>query len=248
VNRHLGFAGVLLAAPSMVWAADQAAFDVVSVKLHRGEVTFSADPAIRGRSVRGTASTLIDLITYAYGVRYDQISGGPAWAASEHYDVDAKSEGEGVLTPAQSRNMFQSLLADRFQLKLRHETQKAPVYALVVGKNGPKFKEAAPDATGGSRTTGGAKGNHMDVKRGTMDGLADQLAFTAGRPVINKTGLTGFYAFTLDWFPADRIAPADLDVPSMFAAVQEQLGLKLEPAKAPVAKLVIESAERPKEN
>jgi len=81
-----------------------------------------------------------------------------------------------------------------------------------------------------------------------MAQLARQLSVTAGRPVMDRTGLSGYYAYTLDWFPADRAAPPDLDAPDMFQAVREQLGLRLEAGRAPVEKLVIDRAERPSEN
>jgi len=223
-------------------------FDVASVKLHPGVVTFSSDPAIHGRTVTATASKLRDLIEYAYAVRSDQISGEPTWAASDHYDLDAKAEGEDTLTTAQSRQMVQALLADRFQLKVHRETQDVPIYALVIGKGGPKFQPSAPDASGGYSVRAGDNGLHMEVKRGTMEQLARQLSNTAGRPVMDKTGLTGNYAYTLDWFPADRTPPPDLDAPSMFAALQEQLGLRLESTKGPMEKLVIDYVEKPTEN
>jgi uncharacterized protein (TIGR03435 family) len=224
------------------------AFDVASIKLHKGEVTFSSDPSPRGRRVTATASTLLDMITYAYGMRYDQISGGPNWAGTAHYDLEARSEGEGALTTVQSRQMVQSLLADRFQLKVRRETQEVPIYVLVVGKNGPKFKESAPDAANGNHVRGNDKGLHMEATKGTMASLVNQLSHTAGRPVLDGTGLTGTYAYTLDWFPANRVPPTDLYAPSMFDALQEQLGLKLESSKGPQERLVIEYAAKPSEN
>lgn len=238
----------LLVAVPAVRAQDRLSFDTASIKPHKGEVTFSADPSPRGRRVTATASTLLDMMTYAYGVRYDQISGAPPWAGSEHYDVEAASEGEGALTASQAKEMTRSLLAERFQLKIHRETLEVPVYALVVAKGGPKFKPAAADATGSIRVTGGEKGNHLEATKATMVRLAGQLSFTAGRPVEDRTGLAGYYAFTLDWFPANRIPPPDLDAPSMFAAVQEQLGLRLEQARGQVEKLVIDGAERPSAN
>ena len=220
-------------------------FDVASIKLHKGIITFSSDPAIKGRTVRSTASTLCNFIEYAYGIRGDQLVGEPKWAADEHYDLDAKSEGEATLTTAQTRAMMQSLLAERFQLKVHRETLEVPIYNLVVGKNGPKFQPSAPDATGGFRVRAGATGDHMEVKRGTMAQFARQLSFYAGRPVVDRTGLDGAYAFTLDWVPAP---PPDSDAPDIFAALREQLGLLLESTKGPVEKLVIDHVEKPSEN
>jgi uncharacterized protein (TIGR03435 family) len=181
-------------------------------------------------------------------LRYDQITGGPAWAGSDHYDLDAEADSDHILTTSESRLMVQSLLADRFQLKVRRVTQEAPVYALVIGKNGPKLKAADADAKGGWSIHGTGTGLHMETTKGTMEQLARQLSFTAGRPVVDRTNLAGYYVYTLDWFPADRIAPPELDVLSMFDALREQLGLKLESGKGPVEKLLIEHAEKPSRN
>jgi uncharacterized protein (TIGR03435 family) len=243
ITRRLLF-GFLFAAGI---AASQS-FEVASIKFHPEPITHSADPAIRGSRVTGAAITLIDLIEDAYGLRRDQISGEPGWARTGHYDIDAKAPGEGAIARDQLKQLLQSLLAERFQLKVHRETEEVPVYALIADKNGPKFKASAPDATGGYSVQGTDKGLHMVVKRGTMDQLARQLSNTAGRPVIDRTNLPGLYAYTLDWFPADRVPPPDLDAPSMFAALQEQLGLRLEATKGPIEKLVIDHAEKPSEN
>jgi uncharacterized protein (TIGR03435 family) len=244
-----GIAAAQSTAQTQDSAGPRASFDVASIKFHPGMVTFSADPAVHGRTVTGTASTLLDLITTAYGVRYDQISGGPNWVNSDHYDIAAKAEGEGTLTKEQVRQMLQTLLADRFQLKIHRETKDVPAYALVVGKNGHKLKESSADAPGHNFTrSGGAGSLHMEATRGTMEQLTRQLSGTAGRPVVDKTGLTGYYAYTLDWIPADRPAEPDSDTPSMGTAVQQQLGLKLEPTKAPYEFLIIDRAEKPSEN
>jgi uncharacterized protein (TIGR03435 family) len=88
----------------------------------------------------------------------------------------------------------------------------------------------------------------MKTTKGTMAQLAGQLSYTAERPVVDRTGLQGYYAFTLDWFPVNRTIPPDLDIPDMFQAVQQQLGLKLEPARAPSEKLVVDHAEKAAES
>lgn len=118
---------------------------------------------------------------------------------------------------------------------------------LVMDKGGPKFKASTADATGGYSVTGGEKGNHMEAKRTTMKKLAQQLSHSAGRPVVDKTGLAGTYVFMLDWFPGLTSSP-DLNVPDVFTALREQLGLKLEAATAPIEKLVIDQAEKPSDN
>jgi uncharacterized protein (TIGR03435 family) len=241
--------GLLVAVAGLAAAQGVASFEVASIKLHPEPIAFSSDSQVHGSRVTATAITLIDLITNAYGVRYDQISGGPSWVKSERYDVAAKAEGEGTITKDQLRQMLQTLLADRFQLKVHREARETPVYELVVGKNGPKLKEVAADATGGYVSRGSNTGQmRMEASKGTMEQLARQLSVTAGRPVIDKTGLTGYYKYTPDWLSANQPPDPDPDVPSIFTAVQEQLGLKLESTKAPVEMLIVDHSEKPSEN
>jgi len=242
------FLGLLPALAGLTAAQPAASFDVASIKLHPEPITMSIDPMVRGRTVSGTASTLLDLVTNAYGVKYDQVSGGPGWNKSDHYDVSAKSEGEGTLTKEQAQQMMQALLADRFQLKIHRETKEVPIYALVVGKNGPKLKPSTAGAPGNNFVRAGATGLHMEATQGTMERLATQLSGTAGRPVIDKTGLTGYYAYTLDWLPPNQAAASTSDIPDVFTAVQEQLGLKLEPTTGPREMLIIDRAEKPSGN
>jgi uncharacterized protein (TIGR03435 family) len=228
--------------------AQAPAFEVASIKAHPGPITFSKGPLVSGASLTGTAITLLDLIADAYGLRYDQVSGGPNWLGSDHFDIVAKSAGEGPLARNQAMQMLQGLLADRFQLKAHREMKETAVYALVVGKNGSKLKESAPDEAGGFSVRGNGIEMQMQASKGTMDKLAYQLSLTAGRPVLDRTGLSGHYTYKLDWLPANAAAPPDSDVPSIFTAVQEQLGLRLEATRAPIEILVIDRAERPSEN
>ncbi len=227
-------------------------FEVASIKPHPGEITFSADPAIRGTHVVATASTLLDLITSAYGIRNNQVDNAPAWGTQEHFDLDALAPADVPLTRDLANAMMRRLLADRFQLQVRWESREAAIYSLVIDKDGdkdgPKLQSSAPDARPGGFTRGSQQGLHREVTKGTMAELASQLSVTAGRPVADKTGLTGFYAYTLDWFPANRLPPAGSDVPSMFDAVREQLGLRLIPDTGIEQFLVIEQVEHPSPN
>ncbi len=167
----------------LIAAVGQAqSFEVASIKLHPGEVTISADPAVRGPRVISTASTLLDMITNAYGVRYDQISGAPNWAGSDHYHVDAKAPGHTPPTAAQARLMMQALLAERFQLKLHRETRQVPVYELVIDKNAPKLRGGVPgEPPGGSmRTIAG--GLHMETKTAGWTGWSRGSRAVRGGP------------------------------------------------------------------
>jgi uncharacterized protein (TIGR03435 family) len=242
-------AGVALAqptSPQSTAAAARSAFEVASIRLHPDPITFSADPSVHGAGVVGTASTILDLIEEAYELRGDQISGGPTWVKSDHYDIAAKAEGESPITKGELRQMLRSLLADRFQLKFRRERRETAVYELVLGKGVPKLKP--PDVTGHGFVEATSSGLHMEASNGSMAQLATQLSVTAGRPVIDKTGLAEHYAYKLDWFPANRDPEPDSNVPNMFTAVQEQLGLKLESGKAQIEMFVIDHVEKPSEN
>src|SRR5215472_7697765 len=177
----------------------QESFEVASIKPHPGIITFAADPWVKGNRVMATASTLLDLIESAYRARRDQIVGLPGWADSEHYDLEA-SAGASAITTDQMRGMLQVLLAERFQLRIHHETREVPMYALVVDKKGPKLKESSPHEPPEGRITGDGSGMHMEVAKGTMAQLASRLSSNgAGRPVIDKTGLVGAYTYKLDW-------------------------------------------------
>jgi uncharacterized protein (TIGR03435 family) len=239
----LNAAGLLCAQPS---------FEVASIKLHPEPISYSADPSVKGNRVVATASTLRDLITSAYHIRYDQLLGGPSWIGSDHYDVEAKVDGGREITMDQMRTMLQALLAERFHLQIHREMREVPMYALVVSKNGPKLKESASTDEPTGRITGNGSGRmHMTVAKGTMAQLALRLSGNgAERPVMDKTGLNGIYTYQLDWLrgmPSGTAGP-ESDVPSLFVALQEQLGLKLEPTKGSSETIVIDHADKPSAN
>jgi uncharacterized protein (TIGR03435 family) len=232
---------VLLAAFSIAAALGQS-FEVASIRQH-------TDPNWRigiipsGARVTMQAMTLPDLITYAFKVQSYQVSGSSGWMDSMRWDVTAKAEGDAAPSSDQLRKMTQALLAERFQLKIHRETKEMPVYALVVDKGGPKLKPSAPDAKDGT-TVSGDKTVVMASAKETLDRLATYLSNNTGRPVLNQTGLSGNYEYRLEWTLRDDTG----DAPSIFTAVQEQLGLKLEAQKAPIEVLVIDRAEKPSEN
>jgi len=187
---------------------------------------------------------LKEVIGRAYQVQRYQIN-GPDWLETERFDVIAKFPPHSAAE--QVPLMLQALLADRFKLTVHRETKELPVYALTVAKNGPKFKttETASGITSNSNRT-----QWHVVATVSMEGFAEFLTSEAGRPVLDKTGLSGSYKMTLDWAPDN--APAGNDaatLPSLFTALQEQLGLKLESTKGSVETLVVDHAERtPSEN
>jgi uncharacterized protein (TIGR03435 family) len=223
------------------------AFDVASVKPTPPGNQPSILLYMPGGGLRRTAASLKELIRTAHGVQDFQMTGGPPWADSDRYDVEAKSEKN--VGRDQTHVMLQTLLADRFKLKLRRETRETTGYVLVVATGGPKMKLAA-DPSGGVR--GGANGRIIGKR--TMPQFAEMLSGILRRPVRNETGLSGIYEFTLEWLPdatfnqPDAPAPANPNAPSLFTAIQEQMGLRLESRRIPMEVLVIESAERPSEN
>ena len=223
----------------------QESFEVASIKPHPGIITFAADPWVKGNRVTATASTLLDLIESAYRARRDQIVGLPGWADSEHYDLEA-SAGASAITTDQMRGMLQVLLAERFQLRIHHETREVPMYALVVDKKGLKLKESSPHEPPEGRITGDGSGMHMEVAKGTMAQLASRLSSNgAGQPVMDKTGLPGIYSYKLDWVNAPG---ADSELATLSIALPEQLGLRLEPTKGESDIIVVEHAARPSSN
>jgi len=236
--------------------------DIVSVKPSNpdGRAQFEVSP---GGILTMRAVTLSLTIQQAYDVRDFEISGGPAWSSSDRYDIIAKPEDASKVSPAdrsQMRLRIQSLLADRFQLKLHHETKEMPVYALVIAKNGSKLNQhLAGDKEGGLRRgRGQLAGKQID-----MPFLALTLSRQLGRTVLDQTGLKGSYDVELNWTPdagpgglLTTIEPGRTAEPpasesngtSIFTAIQEQLGLKLESKRGPVEVVVIDRVEKPSQN
>lgn len=234
-------------------AVARPAFDVVSVKRTQGQPVNSGFRRAEGGVLNATNVSLKFLIEYAYDVRDDQISGGPAWLDSEKYEVLAKPGGDGGQGgPSLIKLRTQSLLADRFHVVLHRETKELPILALTVAKNG--YKGLRESTTG--RPDFVSNGHHLSCQRVSMAMFAKEfLAHQTGRSVTDKTGIVGDFDFTLDWTPDDAPSSASADAgtpnmqfPPFFLALQEQLGLKLEQQKGPVEILVIDSAERPAEN
>jgi uncharacterized protein (TIGR03435 family) len=193
------------------------------------------------------------LIESAYGVRDFQILNAPAWTDAQRYDINAKGEESTASDRNVMSQRLQDLLADRFQVKLAHETRELPIYNLVLAKSGLKIQESTIDEDHRIMQMGRGR---VIVKGANMSSLAVQLSQQLGRTVVDKTGLTANYDFTLNWTPDTPVGPdgpkdppgADPNGPTLFTAIQEQLGLKLESAKGPVAVLVIGTVEKPAEN
>ena len=245
----------------------QPAFDVASVKPAPPPTDHNIRVQMGGDAGRVNYSnvTLMNVMTRAYGVKEHQIT-GPDWLKTERYDIVATVPAG---TPKdQIPLMLQGLLADRFKLTLHRDSKVMPVYALVVGKNGPKLHEA--DAIGPMRMSMGPKGLNLTGKV-SIAMLADALSRFTDRPVVDMTELKGNFEIDLEWTAegrpggsdvfalggggrpegaGERKAPPDNpDAPSIYTAVQEKLGLRLEGRKSPVEILIIDHAEKvPTEN
>lgn len=196
-----------------------------------------------------TNITLLALMQWAYSMPERQILDGPSWFGSTRFDIQAKADiGDQIksLTSEQSnelkRRMVQGLLAGRFQLKLHQETRTLPAYDLVLAKGGMKLQ---PSQSNGKSISVGR--THFNGQGLGMTSIAEELSKIAGRIVIDKTSLSGRYDFKLLW-TADDAPATDSDPPTLFTAIQEQLGLKLESAKEPVPVLVIDHIDPPTPN
>ena len=261
-------AGVLIssALAAQLQPADIAnpTFDVVSVKPNKsGESDWRW-----GRHPGGgwfmINMTTVFLIRQAYPTKADEVVGAPAWAISDRFDVDARATF--VPTVEQERLMLRALLAERFKFAGHYEMQERPIYNLVVaradGRAAPQLRRIDTDcatykrpipaagapkpnpgeaATCGFRLSGGSTTLSLISGGRSMQGLADSISGYAGRPIVDMTGLPGYYAFTLEFMGGTEGV-------SIFTALQEQLGLKLEPARGLLDVVVIDHIERPTEN
>jgi uncharacterized protein (TIGR03435 family) len=210
----------------------------------RGSMFPEQGISISGNRVSVKGLTVATLIRAAYNLRAGQLSGEPGWSATEPFDIAASAEG--ALTFPQVRQMLQALLADRFQLKFHRETKEGAAYALVIAKAGPKLAPSvAADYT--THVTAGKSEVQMAIFRASMAQLCGRLATFVGRPVVDRTELSGVFDLQLIFAPED-LEGEPRESPSIFTALQEQLGLKLESARAPVEILVVDRLGRPSSN
>lgn len=234
-------------------------YEVVSIKPYKDTgAGFSMwwNSTKDGFSAKGV--DLATLIRDAYDiVMEDQLTGLPPWAKSDRYSLDAKMDEETAAAfdklPRDQKDriedaMLQATLADRFQLKLHKETRELPIYNLVVAKGGLKI-QPTPEGKNMGYSVGMGKLNGNGIE---LDNLAYSLSGQVGRLIVNNTGLDGKYTIDLKWQP-DSMGAGTAEsnaepLPDLFTALEEQLGLKLEPAKAPVDVYIVDHVEKPSEN
>jgi uncharacterized protein (TIGR03435 family) len=256
--------------------AHRPSFEVASIKPNKSSSPMWGFHLDGDRFEATTAA--FELIAWAYGQSGTprnpaQISGGPGWIKSDVFDVEAKVDvpwfdslfGRGweKLSHAeqwkQAMLMLQSLLADRFKLKISHEMKDLPVYELVLAKNGAKFAEDNTHPEVGAVTALGlGKLELTSCDFGPFVSTLSAQPELQGRVLLDKTGLTGHYTFTFQWTPevarpnggpsADNASTSESSIPSLFTALREQLGLRIESTHAPVDVIVIENIDKPSEN
>jgi uncharacterized protein (TIGR03435 family) len=222
-------------------------FEVASIKpTNSASNSFSSGLATSNGRLTATNVTLKRCIMGAYGLGPNQIFGGPDWLETDRFDIAAKADqpvGDRI-----QMTMMQALLADRFKLQLHRETRPVSTYIMEVAKNGPKLEQGDGH---GSKTDNG-RGN-LVITNATMDRFAEILSRQMDLPVVNRTGIDGVFNLKLKWTPESTKSskPEDGTVaegPSIFTAIQEQLGLRLHAQKIPLEVLVIDHAEKPSEN
>ena len=237
-------AGLMLLSPATLLPQEAPAFDAASITPAKaGARGYSIRPLPGRLSVSNTPLRL--LIASAYHVYEFQVSGGPKWIDSERYDIEAKAASGSRPTEKQLMLMLQALLADGFALAIRRDTKDFPVYALEIGKGGPRFQapkdEGAPEFRVFQR-------RQITARRAPLAYLVEALSMLLGRPAIDKTGLTGIYDYKLEWTPDEiqvasdenHARPADENVPSLTSALQEQLGLRLQSQRGPVETIIVD--------
>jgi uncharacterized protein (TIGR03435 family) len=249
--RRLLVSIVLVISAQFVSSQD---FEAASIKRSApGNLRGSTFEFLPGGGLRIANGTLKAILETAYEIRDFQILGGPGWVNSEQYDILARSGDRPPRRTATEeigavRQRLQRLLAQRFKLEVHREMREVPEYALEIAKNGPNLIEIRDSSnqagTGIQRSCGKIIGTNT-----TAANLSVYLSRQLERPVLDRTGLTGRYSFQFEWTPDTGPCPGSPEnAPSIFTALQEKLGLKLESIKGPVDALVIDHAEKPSDN
>ncbi|HXE07253.1 MAG TPA: TIGR03435 family protein [Acidobacteriaceae bacterium] len=248
----LGIAGAVgmsqTVAPSGGGAVDaHLSFAAATIKPHnpddpcRGCSGFDAE----GDRMKIRNKSASSIMQVAYAINPRQIVGAPDWFYNESFDIMGTMDTPGEPTRAQYQAMLQNLLADRFGLRFHHDTRDLAVYAVEIAKGGPKIKTAGPE----EKTSGDDMRNGQDQKisltSASVKDFAERMQFFVDRPVVDQTGLAGKYDFSLH-YTVDETRTADPNAPpGLFTAIQEQLGLKLVPVKAPADVFVVDGVEQP---
>ena len=243
------------------------AFEVASIKPFDGDMHQVRVQMSPGGRYNAKGVNVRMLVQQAFDVRDFQIAGGPSWLASDRWEINAKAEGEEPIGREDLKPMLQALLKDRFKLTFKNETKDGQIYELVQAKGGHKLKEV--DAAASQRPMMRVMMGQLNAEGATVAQFIGMISNTVGKPIIDKTDLKGNYNFKLEWAHEPGHAgfsgppggaPGGYGGPnhaehsstnsgaSIFTAVQDHLGLKLESKKGPVPMLVIDRIEKPSEN
>lgn len=234
-------------------------FEVATIKPSKPDEQGKAF-LVQGTRFKTINVTLTEMMSFAYGVHSKQLVGLPPWAGTEKFDVDAKPDAEGAPSDKQWKSMLQKLIVSRYKLAFHREKKELPVYVLTVGKNGPKMTKSQGDPNGLPGLFFRGRLGDLGVTNANMADFAGLMQNAVlDRPVLDQTGITGRWDFTLDWTPDDsqfqgmgaKIPPpkeGENTPPPLYTAIQEQIGLKLEATKAPADVMVIDHVEQPSAN
>jgi uncharacterized protein (TIGR03435 family) len=243
-------------------AADaEPGIDVATIKPNDSGGTSLQVLTFRGRDLLTVNSSLADLMMFAYSVQMKQIIGAPGWIETDRYDIVATPDQEGTPTAEQVRIMIRKLLADRFQLKFHHDKRELSAFVLTVGKDGSKLRPAQPNGNlHGIGIQPAKTGAMMFANNAPIPAFTSFLqSLVFDRPVVDQTGLTGRYDLTVTFTPDDSLFNGDPPAfpkpaegvepaPSLFEAIQQQLGMKLTAEKTQVDVLAIDHVEKPSAN
>ena len=233
-------------------------FEVATIK-PTGEDLVGAAYGIEGRVFSTRNTSLTYLLAYSNDVQQNQIIGAPAWADTDKFDIKAEPETPGQPSRQQLNSMVRKLLADRFKLTFHREKRVLPAYVLVLEGSAPKIAKSDDNSAAGPGFSGHGFGTIV-VTNSTMSDFVHMLqVLVLDRPVVDQTGLTGKYNFTLTWTPDDSqyfrtgmkpVQPSTTadTPPDLFTAINQQMGMRLRATRLPVDVLVIDHAEKPSAN
>jgi uncharacterized protein (TIGR03435 family) len=227
------------------------AFEVASIRIHQGPLQTIMGFNSSGSLLNLEGYSVSGLIMEAYNLKTYQLdNAGSDWQQNTFYDVAARAEEGTTPTKDEFRKMLQILLVERFNFKFHREQKEMPVYAMIVEKGGAKFKESPNDEVFVGNHGVHGRNQNLSASHMTMESLANEIGNTfVDRPVIDRTGLNGTYDFKIEATPEFRYNrdPQSEDI-SVFSAIREQLGLRLDPQKANVEVLIVDHVEKPSEN
>lgn len=226
--------------------------DVVSVRPRdQNDISSNSRIGMNGRRFELVNKTVLMMLEFGYGVDKKQIAGAPNWIETERWDVQGVPNVSGHPSLKQLQSLTQKVLAERFGLRLHRETKEMAVYAVTVAKGGAKIARSVGDPNGTSDESDRRSGGQVTMRmtNASMGEFTMHLGFFLDRPAVDRTGLAGRYDFQLNWTADESHAPTDGSAaPGLFTAIQEQIGLKLEPVKAPADVLVVDAVEKPEAN